>query len=91
MSLKNLNVLIEKGYVTKKEVDKLEFCETCVLVKSHKQSFPAAKHTTKEILKYIHSDLWGAPLTPESLAGRKYFISFIDDFSRKVWIYFLKT
>ena len=30
MSLKNLNVLVEKGYVPKKEVDKLEFCETCM-------------------------------------------------------------
>ena len=72
-------------------MDKLEFCETCVLGKSHKQSFPAAKHTTTEILEYIHSDLWGAPSTPESQSGSKYFISFIDDYSRKVWIYFLKT
>ena len=45
MSLKNLNVLVKEGYLSNKEVDKLEFCETCVLGKSHKQSFSAAKHT----------------------------------------------
>ena len=42
-------------------------------------------------MEYIHSDLWGAPSTPDSLGGCKYFISFIDDYSRKVWIYFLKS
>lgn len=35
--------------------------------------------------------MWGSPSTPESLGGCKYFISFIDDFSKKVWVYFLRT
>jgi len=30
------------------------------------------------------------PITPESFSGKRYFISFIDDFSRKAWVYFLK-
>ena len=67
------------------------FCEDCVLGKSHKQSFPTAKHTTKNILEYVHSDLWGSSSNSESLGGCKYFISFIDDFSKKVWVFFLKT
>ena len=36
----------------------------------------------------MHTDLCG--LFPESLGDNKYFISFIDDCTRKVWIYFLK-
>ena len=40
-------------------------------------------------MDYIHSDLWGLATVP-SKEGHKYFVSFIDDFSRKVWIYFLK-
>jgi len=91
MSLKNMNVLVKEGYLSGKEVDKLEFCESCVLGKSHKQSFPTAKHTTKGILDYIHSDLSGSSSTPKSLGGCRYFVSFIDDFSKKVWVYFLKT
>lgn len=91
MSVTNMNVLSKEKYIQLKDMDKLEFCESCVLGKSHKQSFPTAKHTTKAILDYVHSDLWGSPTTPESLGGCKYFISFIDDFSKKVWVYFLKT
>lgn len=49
------------------------------------------KHTSKEVLEYVHSDLWGAPSVVPSLAEMRYFITFIDDFSRKVWIYFLNT
>uniref|UniRef100_A0A1J3FE12 Putative mitochondrial protein n=1 Tax=Noccaea caerulescens TaxID=107243 RepID=A0A1J3FE12_NOCCA len=47
----------------KAEVGELEFCESCVLGKAHKLSFPKAKHTTKGIMEYIHSDLWGSPST----------------------------
>ena len=91
MSSKNMEVLVKEGFIPKTEVGKLEFCEGCILGKSHKQSFPMAKHTTKGILEYLHSDLWGSPSTPESLGGCKYFISFIDDFSKKVCVYFLRT
>jgi hypothetical protein len=27
----------------------------------------------------------------QSLGGAKYFVTFIDDFSRKIWVYFLKN
>ena len=89
MSSKNMELLVKEGFIPKTEVGKLDFCEGCVLGKSHKQSFPTAKHTTKGILEYVHSDLWGSPSTPRTLGGCKYFISFIDDFSKKVWVYFL--
>ena len=91
MSSKNMELLVKEGFIPKSEVGKLEFCEGCVLEKSHKQSFPMAKYTTKGIPQYVHSDLWGSPSTPESLGSCKYFISFIDDFSKKVWVYFLRT
>lgn len=91
MSLANMNILVKKGYLQIKEVEDLKFCESCALGKAHKQSFQKAKHTTKGILDYEHSDLWGSPSTPESLGGFRYFVSFIDDFSKKVWVYFLKS
>lgn len=37
----------------------------------------------------MHSDICG-PLNPVSNGNKKYFVSFIDDFSRKVWVYFLQ-
>jgi transposase InsO family protein len=44
---------------------------------------------SKGILDYIHSDVWG-PSPTTSYGGSSYFVSFIDDFSRKVWVYMLK-
>ena len=41
------------------------------------------------ILDYIHSDVWGQSPTV-SLGGSSYFVTFIDDYSRKVWVYLLK-
>jgi transposase InsO family protein len=37
----------------------------------------------------IHTDICG-PITPGSFSGKRYFITFIDDFSKKCWVYFLK-
>ena len=42
-----------------------------------------------EKLELLHTDVWGKTSVP-FLGGSLYFVSFIDDASRKVWIYFLK-
>ena len=46
-------------------------------------------HVTKGVFDYIHSDLWG-PSPTISVEGEKYYVLFVDDFSRKVWVYVLK-
>ena len=43
-----------------------------------------------EKLELIHTNLWG-PSPVASLGGSRYYITFIDDLSRKVWVYFLKN
>ena len=91
MSLKNMNFLVKNGYLKEKEVHTLDFCENCVFGKTHKLQFPTAKHATTETLAYVHSDLWGSVSNTESLSGFKYFLTLIDDFSKKVWIRFLRT
>jgi transposase InsO family protein len=40
-------------------------------------------------VEIVHSDICGPMPTP-SIGGSAYFLTFIDDFSRKTWIYFLK-
>ena len=43
-----------------------------------------------EKLELIHTNLWGPSLVA-SLGGSRYNITFIDDSSKKVWVYFLKN
>ncbi|KAH9670747.1 hypothetical protein KPL70_017094 [Citrus sinensis] len=77
------------GVLGDDKLGSLEFCEVCVLGKSSRTSFKTAVHNTKGTLDYIHSYLWG-PSQTISLGGAKYFLSFIDDYSRMVWVYVLK-
>ena len=65
-------------------------CEVCALGKSHRLKFASSTYRSKAILEYIHSNLWGSPKVPMSLFGAQYFISFVDDYSRKVRVNFLK-
>jgi transposase InsO family protein len=56
----------------------------------HKRvKFNASVHTTKGILDYVHADVW-VPSRRTSNGGANYMLTIIDDYSRKVWSYFLK-
>ena len=52
--------------------------------------FRRVKIKTKCTLELIHSDVCG-PMSSTSLSGFKYYITFIDYYSGKTWIYFLKS
>ncbi|KAK8953905.1 hypothetical protein KSP39_PZI002955 [Platanthera zijinensis] len=90
MSERALIELHKKGILKGVKTCKLDFCETCVLGKQHRVKFVTSSKRSKQMLEYIHSDVWG-PAPESSLGGAKYFVTFIDDFSRKVWIHFLKN
>ena len=59
-------------------------CEECVQEKQARQPFPsdAGTHATK-VLELVHLDVCG-PMRTTSMGGGRYFLTFIDDFSRKV-------
>jgi transposase InsO family protein len=42
------------------------------------------------VLELIHSDVCG-PMPSSSISGYVYYVSFIDDYSHKTWVYFLKS
>jgi histone deacetylase 1/2 len=39
-------------------------------------------------LELVYSGVWGP--APSSVGGKKYYVSFIDDYSKFTWIYLLK-
>jgi hypothetical protein len=43
-----------------------------------------ASHTSKDVLDYIHLDVWG-PVAISSNEGAYYFVRFIDDFLKMVF------
>ncbi|KAH9767170.1 hypothetical protein KPL71_011175 [Citrus sinensis] len=90
MSERGLKELKKKGVFGSDKLSSLGFCEDCILGKASRLKFESAVHSTKERLAYIHSDLWG-PAQVDSLGGCRYFLSLIDDYSRMVWVYVLKT
>ena len=48
--------------------------------------FGTAVHQSKGLLDVVHMDVWGSTKTA-SLGGHRYFVSFVDDFSRRNWVY----
>jgi transposase InsO family protein len=66
-----------------------EICKGCVLGKYVQAPFPKSESRSKSILDLIHTNICG-PMSSLSIGGKfKYYITFMDDFSKKTWIYFL--
>ena len=49
---------------------------------------PVAEIRSKRRLQVVHSDVCG-PMPTDSIGGNKYFVTFIDDYSRCCAVYFL--
>lgn len=64
-------------------------CETCILAKSHRASFPLSLNKKDTPFALIHSDVWGpSPIT--TVSGFKWLVLFVDDCTRMTWLYLLK-
>ncbi|KAL8162473.1 hypothetical protein V2J09_013962 [Rumex salicifolius] len=70
----------------------LPLTDVCVDCLNGKQTrVPIPKQSTwrsSQPLELVYSDICG-PISPMSHSGKQYFLSFIDDFSRKGWVYLL--
>jgi hypothetical protein len=88
MSERGMLELHKKNLLKGVKTCKLDFCKFYVMGKQNRVQFKTATHKTEGILDYVHSDVWG-PVRTVSRGGHMYFIIFIDDFSRKVWVYFM--
>jgi hypothetical protein len=65
-------------------------CNGCAQGKNIKNLFPKRDSKIEGVLELIHSDVCG-PIPSSSISRYVYYVSFIDDYSHKTWIYFLKT
>jgi transposase InsO family protein len=65
-------------------------CNGCAQGKSIKNPFLKRDSKAKGVLELIHSDV-GGPIPSSSISGYEYYVSFIHDYSRKTWVYLLKS
>ena len=64
-------------------------CASYQYGKAHQFSYKESKFKAKEPLELIHSDVFG-PVKQASIGGIRYMVTFIDDFSRYLWVFFMK-
>lgn len=68
---------------------KKENCVTCCEGKQTRLPFAHSEHTSSETLQIVHADVCG-PMESNSISGSRYFLLFVDDYSKMTFIYFLK-
>ena len=91
MSEKGMKILLSKGKLPELKSIDFDMCESYILGKQKNVNFLKTGRTpTAEKLELVHTDLWGPSLVA-SLRGSRYYITFIDDSSRKIWVHFLKN
>lgn len=73
-------------------IDSCDFkeCETCLRGKQARAPFKNIGTRSTKLLEIIHADLCG-PMENDSVGGAKYYLALTDDFSRKVFVFFLKS
>ena len=66
-------------------------CERCLVSKQPRSTFGSyVPSRACDLLNIIYSDVCG-PFKVSSLGGNKYFVSFVNEFSKKLWTYPLKA
>ncbi|CAL2270429.1 unnamed protein product [Prunus armeniaca] len=92
MSEKGLQILAKREALTgMKKGMPIKSCTHCLAGKQHRTSFQHGHAQIKpNVLDIVYSDVCG-PMTTSTFGGARYFVTFIDDHSRKVWAYALRT
>ncbi|RVX14783.1 Retrovirus-related Pol polyprotein from transposon TNT 1-94 [Vitis vinifera] len=65
-------------------------CETCILAKSHRVSYPLSFNKSQMPFELIHSDVWG-PSPKSTISGVRWFVIFVDDCTYMTWLYLMKN
>lgn len=89
MNQKGLNVMLTRNQLPRLKAVDLGFCEHCLYGKQKRVSFLKTSNEKKGTpLELVHSDVFG-PTEVTSIRGANYFVTFLHDYTRKVWIYML--
>jgi transposase InsO family protein len=87
ISIERIKRLVNDGVLKTLDFTNLGTCVNCIKGKQTTKTTKGAKRSS-EILEIIHTDICGPFPTP-CLNGQRYFISFIDDHTRFMYLYLL--
>ena len=93
VNFKYLNTLCKNqllnGLPTELESEFMK-CKICIENKMHNLPFKNNRTRAREILQIVHTDLNG-PHATTGYCGEKYFLSFVDDYSKLARVYTIKS
>ncbi|KAJ9544821.1 hypothetical protein OSB04_024528 [Centaurea solstitialis] len=70
---------------------KVSFCSACEKGKQTRASFKSKQiFSISSSLQLLHMDLFG-PVNVQSIAGKKYTLVIVDEYSRYTWVFFLRS
>jgi hypothetical protein len=64
-------------------------CDACVCAKAHQLPYSVSSSRSSAPLELIFSDIWGHAI--DSFGRKKYYVNFIDDYSKFTWLYLLRS
>ena len=80
--------LVSRGLLGSMSTENFDFV-SCQLGKQPALSFNTSESISTDIFDLIHSDVW-RPSFVSSIGGSRYFVVFVDDYSRYSWIFNMK-
>ncbi|GMH23049.1 hypothetical protein Nepgr_024892 [Nepenthes gracilis] len=91
MSERGMSHLAKKGLIQKLDEERPKTCSHYMARKQRRISFQGdASYRRSEVLDLVYTDVCG-PFPERPFEGAQYFVSFIDDCSRKLSVFPLKT
>ena len=89
INLERICRMVTGGLLSPLDVTALPVYDPCLKGNMTMSSFKAKGYRAKEVLDLVHTDLCG-PMSTSARGGYKYFIIFIDDYSRYEYIYLMR-
>ena len=77
--------LIKEGVLHDLDFTDFDTCVDCIKGKLPARARKGKRSRKQDVLEMIYTDICG-PITPSAIGGYKYFITFIDDYSRFGWL-----
>ena len=89
VNTRKMNDMVKLDLIPKYDNNIGDRCKICMQTKITRMTFPKVERTTF-LLELVHSDVCDMHSNP-TRGGKKYFVTFIDDFSKFCYIYLLHS